>query len=85
MITKCQFCQKEFKIITQEEAFYSKAGLPLPTACPDCRRERRLKFKNPRQLNKRACAKCGAEVITTYPADFLPPVYCSKCFEENFN
>lgn len=84
MISKCKLCGKEFKIISQEEEFYNKVGLPLPVACPDCRRERRLKFKNPRQLNKRACSKCGVEVITTYPADFPYAVYCSKCFEENF-
>jgi len=82
---KCASCQKEFKIIKQEEDFYRKVDLPLPVFCPTCRQERRLAFKNPRVLNKRNCAKCGAEIITTFPTDFTGQVFCSKCFEENYN
>ncbi len=84
MIKKCQSCNKEFKIIPQEEEFYKKVKINLPEFCPLCRQQRRLSFKNPRQLNKRKCDKCGAEIITTYPADFPHKIYCGKCFEENF-
>ncbi|MBI5621591.1 zinc-ribbon domain containing protein [Candidatus Falkowbacteria bacterium] len=78
-------CGKEFKIINQEKTFYAKVNLPLPIYCPDCRRTRRLQFKNPRKLYKRPCSSCQKEIITTYPLEFTSPVYCSVCFEEKFN
>lgn len=84
MISTCIQCDKEFKIISQEEAFYAKVNLPLPVRCPECRRARRLSFKNGRKLSKRACATCGAETITTYPPEFPDPVVCTRCFEEGF-
>ena len=85
MIKVCQDCNKEFKIIPQEEEFYDKVEIDLPVSCPACRQQRRLKFKNSRNLNKRTCSKCGKDIITTYAAEFSHPVYCSTCFEESFN
>lgn len=85
MVKTCKTCNKEFKIISQEKKFYNKVNLALPELCPNCRQKQRLSFKNPRQLNKKTCSKCGQEIITTYPVDFEPQIYCSKCFEESFN
>ena len=76
----CEECNKKFLIIEQEEAFYKKKDLPLPTRCPDCRRKIRLTFKNPRKLYHRDCDKCRKDIITTYPPDTPYKIYCQECY-----
>lgn len=76
----CTDCQKEFKIIPQEQVFYEKKKLPLPTRCPDCRRKDRLKLRNERNLFHRKCSKCEKEIISTYRPESEFTVYCQECF-----
>jgi len=79
-IKKCKKCGKNFLIIAQEAEFYKKKDLPDPCNCPDCRREARLSFKNPRKLHKSTCAKCKEAIITTYAPETPYKIYCQKCY-----
>lgn len=79
----CSDCSKQFLIIPQETAFYSKKGLPLPKKCPECRQKARLSLRNERTLYKRTCNKCGKEIISTYSSDSKYVIYCQECFWES--
>ncbi|MFA5995377.1 MAG: zinc-ribbon domain containing protein [Patescibacteria group bacterium] len=51
----CSQCQRNYKIIAAELAFFQQANLPLPTQCFYCRHQRRLMLRNPKQLWHRQC------------------------------
>ncbi len=76
---KCQNCSTEFKIDSEDFAFYEKVSVPPPTWCPDCRLQRRLMFRNPQSLYKRACGLCGKDMITIYAPEKPHTVYCQPC------
>lgn len=79
-ILSCDGCEKNYRIIKQELAFYKKENIPLPHFCPDCRHKQRMSKRNPLQLWDRKCAKCSAKIKTTYSPDRLETVYCEKCY-----
>ena len=76
----CEVTGKPFKIISQELEFYRKHNLPVPHRHPDQRHWDRMKLKNPYQLWKRECAKCGTDIQTTYSPDRPEKVYCEECY-----
>lgn len=80
MNKKCQKCKKEFNIIPQEKIFYEKKGLPIPSFCHECRRNRRRSLRNERKLYKRECGKCGVKLMSTYPLDSPYMIYCEECY-----
>lgn len=79
-IFSCKDCEKNYRIIQQELAFYKQMKLPLPNKCPQCRHKRRLTRKNPHQLWERNCSKCGTEITTSYNPKRAEIVYCEKCY-----
>lgn len=79
-ILTCENCGKNYRIIRQELDFYRKIDVPVPHHCPDCRYKNRMHHRNPNQLYIRACAKCQAEIQTTYAPDRPEIVYCEKCY-----
>lgn len=79
-MNNCATCKKPFRIIAQEESFYTKKGLPVPTNCPECRQKKRLLKRNERKLYRRNCDKCKKQIISTYSADSKYTVYCQDCF-----
>jgi len=81
-LPQCGICGKNFKIIPQEEKFYSRMNLPLPDKCPNCRHLARLKLRNPRQLWDQKCDKCGKEIKTSYAPDCPEKVYCEECYQK---
>lgn len=81
-ILACEACGKNYKIISQELAFYKNMSLPLPRMCPTCRNTRRIKSNNPRELHKDNCNKCTNSILTSYPAGHLETVTCEKCYLE---
>lgn len=81
----CNVCGKKFLVITQEQEFLQKKGLPLPTVCPTDRQARRLKTRGERTLYKTTCQKCGAKTITSYdPAKAKSKILCRKCYLDFF-
>lgn len=81
-ILACNKCGKNFKLVPQELKLYRQKGFPLPRKCCDCRHLDRLALKNPRQLWDRKCAKCNAEIKTSYAPERPEKVYCEKCYLE---
>ncbi len=79
-ILTCEETGKPFKIIPQELKFYREMGIPIPRKCPDQRHRERLALRNPRKLWTRQCAKCSAQVETTYAPDRSEIIYCEKCY-----
>ena len=57
-ILLCEKSGKPYRIIKQELDFYHKHNLPLPHLCPEQRHGERMKFRRPRKLRARQCAKC---------------------------
>lgn len=88
----CIMCEKNYRIIPQELAFYKRLEIPLPRLCPDCRHMRRLKDRGPNRLWQRVCVcektnhrhsgKCQNEFQTPYAPERPEVVYCKDCYNE---
>ena len=78
--TTCQNCKKDFTIEPDDFSFYEKIKVPPPTFCPECRRQRRLVWRNERTLYKRKCDLCQKNVIAMYHESVPFPVYCRECW-----
>lgn len=77
----CVSCQKEFLVVTQEQEFLAKMGLPHPVKCPPCRQEARLKLRGERRLYRTTCQKCNKSIIVTYdPAKETRQIFCKECY-----
>jgi len=74
-IKNCQNCKKDFVIEPEDFQFYEKMKVPAPTWCPDCRAIRRLTFYNQVNLYKKAEAKDGKKVFSTYPEEADIKIY----------
>lgn len=91
----CLQCSASFNITDEDLAFYDKVSpvfngqkydIPPPTHCPDCRRRRRLCFRNERNLYRRQCDLTGKQVVSTYAADKPYQVYQSDAwFTDQWN
>jgi hypothetical protein len=79
-ILACAQCGKNYRIIAQELKLSKKLDVPLSKFCTECRQQNLMKLKNPRKLYPRACAKCKAEIRTTYSPDRPEMVYCESCY-----
>ncbi len=79
-VLACEKCDKNYRIITKELQFYQSNNLPIPRSCPLCRYHERLQWRNPYQLFNRHCAKCSAEIQTSYAPDRPETVYCESCY-----
>ncbi len=75
MSSSCTHCGKEFLIAPNEETFYTSIDVPNPAECPDCRRQRRLMFRNFFNLYHRECDLSGKKIISMYHKDVSFPVY----------
>ncbi len=80
-IIKCEDTKKPFKIIKQELAFCIENHIPLPKKHPDQRHNERMNRRNPRKLHERACAECGAHLITTYSPERTERIVCEACYQ----
>lgn len=76
----CQNCKKDFVIEPDDFTFYEKIGVPAPTFCPDCRKQRRLAWRNDMNLYSRTCGLCSRPIVSIYSTDRLSPVFCTKCW-----
>ena len=69
-------CGKHIEGLTKEvrgtvkiEIGGKKFPIPDPQCCPDCRRQRRLSFRNERYLYRRDCELCDKSFISIFPAE----------------
>lgn len=76
----CKNCSQDFVIEPDDFQFYEKIKVPPPTFCPECRLQRRLSWRNERNLYRVRCGLCGRELISMYSADKPFPVYCKDCW-----
>jgi len=83
----CRQCQTSFEITQWDMEFYEKisptfAGkkfqIPTPTLCPECRQQRRLAFRNERNLYRRTCDASGKQIISMYNPECGYKVYDQK-------
>jgi hypothetical protein len=79
-IKNCQNCKKDFTIEPDDFGFYEKIKVPLPTFCPECRRQRRNAWRNTFSLYSRQCDSCQKSVISLYAPDSGITIYCNKCW-----
>lgn len=77
---QCQNCKKTFVIEPEDFVFYEKIKVPVPTFCPDCRKQRRLAWRNDFYLYSRSCDFCKKPIISVYAPGVKRTVYCSKCW-----
>jgi hypothetical protein len=77
---ECEITKKPFRIIKQELEFYRKQNLPVPRRHHDRRHKDRMALRNPLKLWSRKCAKCGADIRTSYSPGRPEIVYCENCY-----
>ena len=77
---KCRKSGKEFIVTDQDQQFYKRIDVPLPTLCPEERMKRRVSFRNDKNFYKRDCDLCKKSFVTIYSPDKKYPVYCNDCF-----
>jgi len=71
----CKKCNESFSIEKEDKVFYDKIGVPFPTLCSECRRQRRLSFRNERKLYKRTCDFSKKNIISNISQDKPFKVY----------
>ena len=74
----CKKCNASFDIVQEDKNFYKKMEVPEPGCCPSCRMQRRMTFRNERNLYKRKCDLTGKEIISIYPPDSKYTIYDQK-------
>lgn len=83
----CSMCRQNVLISDADLAFYEKVSpmfngkkelIPPPTLCPDCRQQRRLAYRNERNLYHRKCDRTGKQIISIYSPDKPYTVYEAK-------
>ena len=86
-ILKCESCDKNYRLIGREIAFYKRMKLALPAKCFNCRHQARMNARNPRILNEVTCVSCGNKTMTTYPKEKhkIYKRYCEDCYKREIN
>ncbi len=82
-ILRCSVTDKPYKIIPQELSLYRQMRIAPPKKCPEQRYKERMALHNPRRLWARNCAKCSAELQTTYSPDRPEVLYCESCYHSS--
>ncbi len=77
---KCRFSKVDFTIDEQDQAFYRRINVPLPTLTPNERQRRRMSFRNERHLYNRKCDLCQKQIISVYHNESPFTVYCNSCW-----
>lgn len=74
----CQNCKNDFTIEPDDFSFYSKIDVPPPKFCPDCRRQRRMSWRNDFTFYNRECDATGEKIISLYSKEKDIKVYSVK-------
>lgn len=87
MVRECLKCRESFSISSKQLSLLERLSpkfsdptanalkIPPPTLCPDCRKQRRLLFRNERVLYHRSCDLTSQRMLSIYPASVPFPVY----------
>lgn len=78
----CRHCSEQFTITEAHQAFCASIGVPTPTLCPPCRKQRRLARMNLQTLYPRICDLTKEPMVAIYPAETPFPVYSTQAFFE---
>jgi len=82
----CTKCNNDFNLRDVDLSFYKTIDVPEPSLCPDCRRQRRLAWRNERKLYNRKCNATGQDIISNISPGKPYPVFDRKYwFSENHN
>jgi hypothetical protein len=74
----CAKCQNDFEISAEDKAFIKKIApeigdtkftIPEPNFCPNCRVQRRMTWRNDRNLYERKCDLSGEKLISMFAPD----------------
>ena len=76
----CQNCKQAFAILPEDQAFYAKMQVPPPTHCAACRMQRRMAFRNERNLYQDGCGLCHKQTISMYAPGKPFQVFCTPCW-----
>lgn len=90
----CRRCQAKFTVENEDIQFYKKVSpviagvtyeIPAPTLCVECRKWRRMTFRNERSLYARKCDSCKKNTLSIYSPDKPYTVFCANCFWDDKN
>lgn len=85
----CAPCGTPFEIVDGDLSFYDRVSpilgeeklvIPPPTHCPNCRRQRKLAWRNERTLYQRTCNLCEGNIVSVHAPDNPYPVFCNPCW-----
>ncbi len=68
----------DFEITPDDFTFYDKMKVPPPTFCPECRRQRRMTWRNDFTFYNRTCDATGKEIISLYSPQKERVVYDTR-------
>jgi len=71
----CAQCKSPFEITSKDRQFYEKIDVPEPTLCSACRQQRRLAWRNERQLYVTKSSLSGKRIISVISPDKPYKVY----------
>jgi len=77
---QCSQCKSPFDITSEDRKFYNKFEVPEPVCCPACRQQRRLSWRNERNIYKRKCDLTGKDFISNYSPDKPFTVYSPEAW-----
>ena len=85
----CKKCGAGFEITEEENKFREKLSpvvggkkyvLPEPEECESCRRQKRLTFRNERNMVMTKCAMTGKNTLSVYPLSAPFPIYSPEAW-----
>ncbi|MBP9715294.1 MAG: hypothetical protein KBD52_02300 [Candidatus Pacebacteria bacterium] len=76
----CANCKEDFLIEVDDFSFYEKIKVHPPTFCPECRRQRRLSWRNDFNFYNRICDLCKRKIISIYSPDSPQVIFCNTCW-----
>jgi hypothetical protein len=94
-VLTCIDCERNYKLIPQELAFYKTLHLPVPIKCPTCRHRDRMALRRPLELWPRRCGctnashdwhheQCATTFETAYAPERSETVFCEQCYTADF-
>ncbi len=76
----CNQCQSLFFVTEEDQTFYIKMEVPVPSLCPECRLQRRLAFISNR-LFWATCAKTGKKFLSQFDESIIQcPLYSGEAY-----